>query len=199
MTVGPFRVGHDGRQIWHGNLGTIDPRSPRAKERVSAPSDRLRGPQWFLAAPHTDLTPTIGNTGLLRVAASQQGSAHHRIDLSTDLSTQLRIARPAKPHETSLDGPSDQRDLPRPARTTLDLTVSGGLAVKRFVGSSPIASTSQMDPVQVRLCILALRSQGATRRPSQHRPQRFTVSSKTGCVTARSDLACSPYSCGPDD
>ncbi len=37
--------------------------------------------------------------------------------------------------------PTDQLDLPEPTSTALDPTLSTSLAVKRFVGSSPMAST----------------------------------------------------------
>lgn len=46
-----------------------------------------------------------------------------------------------KPHLASYGGSRQPTRLPESTSTTLDLTVSTGLAIRRFVGSSPIAST----------------------------------------------------------
>ena len=43
-----------------------------------------------------------------------------------------------KPH---IEGLAIRYDLPGPTAATLDLTTTRGLAVRRFVGSSPVAST----------------------------------------------------------
>jgi hypothetical protein len=45
-----------------------------------------------------------------------------------------------------MEAPADQHDHPESASTTLDLTISRSLAVKRFVGASPNASTSRLRP-----------------------------------------------------
>ena len=86
-------------------------------------------------------TPKSQNTGLPEV-----GYRSEALQLSDCLvngfvkATSHREASPdlTRPHS---GGPADQHHLPESTSITLDLMTSGGPAVKRFVGSSPNAST----------------------------------------------------------
>ena len=91
--------------------------------------------------------------------------------LSTDMSTQLRNTRPNRtPLDLTWRFQPSSFGPPGPTSTALDPTISRHLAVKKFVGSSPIASTKFPDqrlnsPTGTPLCNSSPRYPRATPRP----------------------------------